>query len=206
MSFRRMVSRVMKWEQAVVAAIVSAIDDFNRANANPISSPGSDGAITWTSGPGDLGDVQISSNECTRSLGVASGAIVTAPTFGANQMVTITLTASPVGSGIMCRMQGSSSGSGYLLYLQSTGTLQYYHRTEGGTLRQIGSNLNMTAVGAGDTISLKVTGTGTITLEAFRNGVSIDSRTDSTNPYNSGQPGIYFGTGTSINSFSATNV
>jgi hypothetical protein len=103
----------------------------------------------------------------------------------------------------------SSSGAGYLLYASGTATLQLYHRTDAGTLTQIGTNKTITTVGAGDSISLKVSGTGvgTITFEMFRNDVSVDSRTFATDPapYNSGQPGVYFGGANGIDTFIAND-
>jgi hypothetical protein len=199
-----MIGAVAGSRRRTVAA-ASATDDFNRSN-DPISSPGSDGVITWVSGPGDLAAIKVLSNVCYRSGAGASGGMVSIPNFAANQIATITFAGTPTATGVMCRMQGSISGSGYLLYVSGTVTLQYYHRTEGGTLRQIGSNKTITAVAAGDTISLKVTGTATITLEAFRNGVSVDSRTDNTDPYNSGQPGVYFGGANGTDQFTASDV
>lgn len=209
---RRFVSRrpkTMSWYYAGgTPTIVTASDTFERADANPMSTTMSDGISIWVSGPGGFSDCQINSGVLNRVI-TTSGATVSSPSFGASQLAKIVFAGTPNGCGVMCRMPPSSS-AGYLLYASANVTLQLYHRTDAGVLTQIGSNINITAIGAGDSISLKVTGTGvgTITFEMYRNDVSIGTRTFATDPspYNSGQPGLYISGLNGIASFSATEV
>jgi hypothetical protein len=71
---------------------------------------------------------------------------------------------------------------------------------------QIGGDVTISSQNAGDTLTLRATGTSTVTLTVYINGVSQGSVTDSTSPIASGQPGYYANGFGSITGFSATGV
>jgi hypothetical protein len=184
------------------AGSVTATDTFNRADATPMSTTMSDGVGTWTSGPGATGDLNILSNTL-RSPGTQRAAIVTAPSFAANHRAQITLTAS-VTVGVVLRMQSASDASGYLIYLPNSTKIAVYKITDTGTiaLTQLGVDITITAVTAGDTIGGEITGT---TITILRNGVSQGTRTDAT--YATGQPGVYIGaSAATVDTYEATDI
>lgn len=185
-------------------------DNFDRADANPISNPASDGSGTWTSGPGSFNAIQIISNAACSASGDAAGS-VNSPTFSADHTATITVDASSgiTGIGPLVRVASSVSGSCYLAYLSSDTSVQIYKGTDGGasvSFSAIGSAFTITSVTASDTIGLKVSGSATTTLELFRNGVSQGTRTDSSSPHTTGQPGFYSNGSTNrVRAFTATD-
>lgn len=184
------------------AVPATATDSFNRTDAAPMSTTMSDGFGTWTAGPGATGVLDILSN-ALRSPGTQRAAIVTSPTFAANQRAEVTLTFS-VTVGVVLRMQSASDASGYLIYLPNSTKLVVYKITDTGTiaLTQLGADIAISAVTAGDTIGGEITGT---TITVLRNGVSQGTRTDST--YATGQPGVYIGaSAATVDAYEATDI
>ena len=187
---------------SATTSVVSVTDTFDRADATPMSTAMSDGLGTWVSGPGATGDLNILSN-ALRSSGTQRAAIVTSPTFAADHRAEITLTFS-VTVGVVLRMQSSSDSSGYLIYLPNSTKLVVYKITDTGTiaLTQLGADIAISAVTAGDTIGGEITGT---TITILRNGVSQGTRTDAT--YATGQPGVYIGaSAATVESYAATDI
>jgi hypothetical protein len=185
----------------------SATDTFDRANSDPMSTSMSDGVSVWTSGPGALTDMKILSNQSTASSGSAGAIVSTPASWSANHYSQIVVGATIPGCGVYVRMQSTTSGSGYLLYVASITKLQIFKATDTGTMgfTQLGADITVSTIVNGDTIKFSASGT---TLEAFINGASQGTRTDST--YSTGSPGIFSqdgGAGTGlINSFTAADL
>ena len=184
---------------------VTATDTFIRADANPISSPMSDGVSTWSTPVGASGIMQISSDNAVGAADVAM-ARASSPSFPANQATTNTISSSSASfgasSGPMVRLQ--SGGGGYLLEAQTSTTLQIFLVTDDGTLHftALGSAFTIGGISAGDKMVLTVSGS---TLTAIYNGTTLGSVTDST--FSSGQPGIFAdGTTRFISGFGATSL
>lgn len=159
-------------------------DDFNRTE-NPLSNGG-----TWSkcsfSGNGTLQTV------ATVAEGVAHANAdciyyVNSPSFAANQKSTITLA---INVDVSAGVRISSGGNGYIAYLSNSETIQIYKLTAG-SFSQLGTDISVTAFVIGDTLSIGATGTSTTTLTAYRNGSSVGTKTDSSSPITSGQPGIH---------------
>lgn len=165
-------------------------DNFTRADANPMSDPVSGG--TWTTGSTYQGVCRILSNQLAGNTGATTKvARVATPSFTANQRMTVTLANTGIYHGPMVRMQSSTDASGYTAYIDADNvTLKIYKFADdgtnsgAGTYTQLGANITITAVTSGVTLGIEVSGT---TITAYRNGVSVGTRTDST--YSSGQPG-----------------
>jgi hypothetical protein len=191
--------------------LATATDTFNRTDADPLSSPMSDGVSTWTSGPGAFASVKIVSNEVMPSSDPSdSAARVNSPTFSGNHRSTITLSAGSLSFsyvGAAVRIQGAADGSCYAVLVYGDATaLRVLKFTDTGSLANaaLGADFTVTSLVAGDTVGLSASGTSTVTLTVYVNGVSQGTRTDSTSPYTGGQPGFYtydFG----VNAFSATD-
>jgi hypothetical protein len=178
------------------SAGASYSDNFNRTE-NPLS----DGGV-WSI-PTDWNGFQA---DGANAVGLNAGSNmerVSSPSFAANQKATITLTSSiNVSPGVRL----DSLGRGYIVYVDSSTVLKIFEVTGTGSYSQIGGNITVTTLVAGDTLSLEATGTSTTTLVVKVNGVQQASEDDSTSPWTSGQPGIQsFGT-TSINAFSAVDL
>jgi len=186
---------------------VSFTDDFNRANADPMSQPA---VGTWTNGPGGFGSCKIASNTLEASTAAAyCGARVLTPVFGADQKATVTLSAI-AGSffeGPCVRMQSAVSGSCYHLMTGGSGAiLRVYKVTDStgtamiaGDFVQLGADIIPAPVlVGGDTISLEAIGT---TLNVYQGATLIATRSDAT--WATGQPGlhVYGGGGNTINAF-----
>jgi hypothetical protein len=110
------------------------------------------------------------------------------PAFAANQLARIVLT-SILDSGVVVRMDANANG--YVADRSGTGSITLYKVTNnGGTFTTMGAVFE-TTINTGDILTLKATGTSTTTLEIFLNGSSLGTRTDSSTPHTSGQPGIH---------------
>lgn len=170
----------------------SSTDNFNRSDANPISSPMSDGTSTWTSGPSGWDNIKILSGKATGVDGNWDAGFVATPSFSADQTCTITIgTGTDVGAGV--RMN-TSTGQGYALIPNGTSTLVLYKAP---AFSSIGSF--SVSLANGDTIALKVAGS---TLTAYHNSTSLGTVTDTT--YSSGQPFIALQNDATITLFNAT--
>jgi len=186
----------------------SFTDTFIRTDANPMSTTSSSGG-TWTTGPGSLTDCIIDANRLA-GTGFWSGAAVASPTFAANQYSEITLTnsTSQTFQGVYVRMQ-SASAAGYLAFCDSDTAIFLYKMTDSGTVdftTKLGATFTVSTLVAGDVIRLSATGTSTTTLEVFVNGISQGTRTDSTSPYTSGQPGTLLASQRRIHKFVASDL
>lgn len=186
----------------------SFTDNFNRTDANPMSTTASDGH-SWTSGPGGLDDAIIFGNELkgvSSGSSVGWGARVLTPTFANNQRATVTL-GTTVGAfyvGPAVRVQSTTDCGGYYLLSEaSTTILRIYKVTaNGATFTQLGADYTVTALVTGDTLTLEVSGT---TLTVKKNGSQVSTtRTDAT--FSSGQPGVYCENSASVTTFTAVDI
>jgi hypothetical protein len=174
-------------------ATVSYSDAFTRTE-NPLSDGGA-----WTNGGTGFGNM-LTGVTVARPVSGTGVARVTTPSFASypNQSATITI-ASTSGVGCFVRMDGG--GNGYRLYAVSSTSLRISTVTAS-VGSAIGADFAVTALTAGTTITLEVVGT---TLNAYRNGVFITSRSDGT--YSTGAPGIYGDSNSNtIEAFACTSV
>lgn len=182
----------------------TATDTFNRANADPMSTTMSDGTSTWTVGPGALNNTSITSNGIGTS-GSAAGARVLTPTFSANQISTITAGPDNFATGPAVRLASTTDADGYMAYPSSATSITIYRIDDTGTIAfvALGANVTITALTAGETLGLGISGT---TLTLYTNGVSTGAtRTDST--YSTGQPGVYVGSNSRVwDAFTASDL
>lgn len=186
------------------AASATATDTFNRANSSPMSTTMSDGTSTWTSGPGALNDCDIFGNEIRGSAGT-SGARVLSPTFAANQYSYVTAGTDNLAVGPAVRLASTTDADGYFAYPSSATSVTFYRIDDTGSIALValGANVTITALAAGETLGLGISGT---TLTLYTNGVSTGAtRTDAT--YSTGQPGIYCGNNVRLwNAFGANDL
>lgn len=159
-------------------------DDFNR---------GSLGA-NWTNGPGNLSDAAIVSNAFGGTgTGVDVGAYYSAASWNNDQTSEATLTiepGSPANQYPNVRVRTASDGDGYIVETfnnnSSVGFYSFYRIDNGDTFTSIGADeVTTTAYAAGVAVKGGMVGT---TLTYYRNGASVDTRTDAT--YASGSPGL----------------
>lgn len=182
----------------------AATDNFTRANADPLSSPMSDGSSTWSTSVGSYpGNLRISGNQATghSGFGALSASKVASPSFAANQSCSITLTAAAnVGCGV--RMQ-SGSGAGYKLVPYSATRLAIYRVDDSGSIADTLLTFDDPGptMGAGDVLTLTISGS---TLTAKLNGVLDSAMTTTDSTYATGQPFILANDGSSISLFNAT--
>jgi len=190
--------------QEAASSPASFSDDFNRADADPMSNPASGG--TWDAGPGASGPPKIVSNALASTDGTVRVARVSTPAFSANQACT-GIGVSSNGTAVMVRIASDSSCSGYMLYFSNLTTLEFYKVTDSGSISLVKMGASVT-VGSMSSPTLKLTATGgaTTTIEGFLNGSSIGTRDDSSSPYTSGQPGLYFQAARSINAMEAADL
>lgn len=191
----------------VGGAAVTFSDDFTRANANPDNSP------NWTQGPGTWANCQIFDNEAYGTAGDSAARVKEATaTFSANQYSEVVLGSGNGGttSGPAVRMASPTDGSCYWARVVNSTTIRIFKTTDsGGVLTdvQLGADIVITSSPAGTAIGLSATGAGTTTLELFRAGVSVTTRSDSTSPFTTGQPGyVIDNDSSSIASYSATDI
>ncbi len=178
--------------------VITASDNFTRANENPIV--GIVGCL-WTNGITGYNSMELNSNIARSTVAAIGGAIVTTPDFTAypNHSATVTLGTNNQSPGCFVRM--TVSGNGYRLNYNSGSSVRISLITAG-VASAIGADFGVSAPANGVTLKLEVNGT---TLTAYRNGVSLGSRTDST--YSSGSPGMMTGgTTPTLTAFSCTSL
>lgn len=112
-----------------------------------------------------------------------------------DQVAKVTLDTQVYPGGVMVRCGGTAGGSndtGYFAFMVSGGTIVRIYKRTASTNTQLGSDSATQTFTAGDTIEIRATGTGTVTLTAHKNGgAAIVSTTDSSSPHNTGDPGLY---------------
>lgn len=190
----------------------TASDTFNRTDADPMSNPMSDGIGTWSVGPGNWQDLKIASNVVrdTNPAGTSgAAAVVSSPTFAANQSISIVF-GSTIGGQLLIVRGDSLLEAGYGLVVDDSDTIIFTQLSSSSHSAVSGlSIVNGLSFSAGETITLTVTGSGPVTLTAYNDGVEIGSYTDNSGYVTSGQPGIGVINGVAdglIDSFSATDL
>lgn len=188
-------------------------DNFSRADSSPMSTTSSSGG-TWVQDFEAGGSpMQIISNVAAGTNGSSdSMEIVLSPLFNNNQSASCTVYALDAFSfyGPVVQVQtASGSVNGNFYFLRTVGaignSLVIYKYTTGvaATL----STITGVSFGPGDVITLQSTGTTAVTLTALINGSIVGSITDSSSPWNNGQPGMRsFHDNPVISYFSASNI
>lgn len=140
--------------------------------------------------------------EGSNALAVLNGS--GAPVFNANQSATITLDSTDsCGPGVRF---SSSTGVGYRLYITGAGAGLVLKNSSPSANTQVGGDITLSSHASGDTITLSASGTSTVTLTVYVNGVSQGSVSDSSSPIASGQPAYTANGFQTITAFSATDL
>jgi hypothetical protein len=173
-------------------------DAFTRADAGTLGA-------NWSVLTGYTNGRIVSNQAAGPTSGECMNYVATATaTFGADQYaqaVISGMTSSSVYCGVGVRMSG---GNGYVFNTDGVAgaTDSEIAKITGGSyaaLKAIASSF-----ANGDTIKLVVSGTTNTLLQLYKNGVLVDSYTDSTSPFTSGQPGIEaFGSNARVDDFTA---
>ncbi len=177
--------------------IQAITDNFMRVDANPLSGNWHIDSIAQP--------LQIATFKCLATApSVVNVEYNNAISYPANQkaaITTATLGADDY-SGPVVRWDGSSNGYRVIAGGAHDANL-YIQKETAGTAVTIGATVGYT-FSANDKIELDVSGTSTTTLTVFINGVMTTTRTDSTMPFTSGNPGIFIdatGSGTTVSLF-----
>lgn len=197
------------WHTASAPAAASATDNFNRADADPMSTTMSDGVSTWTVGPGAFVGMLILSNTAGRNDTGYGAVYVSSPSFTGNQSATITL-AGPAVTLCYPIVRGQSGSSECYIVRRSADnwTLQVYRLDSSAAETTVGSAIDLGTheLTTGDQITLEITGTSPATLKVKLNGVQQGSDVTDVTPLTGGQPGCGSGGVNYINAFSATDL
>lgn len=129
------------------------------------------------------------------ALGSANPALYRYAGLGyTDQVAKLTLDTGTAAGGPMVRCAGTAAGNnevGYFAYW--TGSVVRIYKRAPGSNTQKGSDSSAQTFAAGDTLELRATGSGTVTLTAHKNGGSaIVTTSDTSSTYDTGDPGIYF--------------
>lgn len=94
-----------------------------------------------------------------------------------------------------------------MLFFSNATTLEFYKVTDSGSVgyTKLGASVTVATMST-PTLKLTATGGSTTTIEGFLNGVSIGTRDDSSSPYTTGQPGLFFNAARSINEFEGVDL
>jgi len=185
-------------QQMLIAVIgangggVSFTDDFNRANESPIAG-------NWETNIGSFNGASLISNRIIGTGGNWLARVATsAATFPADQSASTVLLAGNEGFvGAVVRIQ--SDGSCYAASYLGGGSARIYKFV--GTSATTPFSDYTATFSSGDVLKISATGSGSVTLTLYQNGSSLGTRTDSSSPYNSGQPGIWGGDSISTDDF-----
>lgn len=196
---------------ASTASSATFSDNFTRADANPISNPSSSGG-TWGTAFG-FSAIKILSNKGSGSVsGGFSASMVSAPTFTDQHSASITL-GQAVGAdtymGPCVRYQNGAT-TYYMLSTRANSTDLMIFKVVAGSGTQIGSTITGLSLTTGSVLKLDVSGTSTVTVNAYVDGVLKGTATDSSSPLAGGQPAFQCyetstTSGGSISAFSATD-
>jgi hypothetical protein len=183
---------------SVVIPVGLFFTDFIGADANPLPATGSNGG-TMVSGAGGFADCQRVSNRVSGTSGTSGLVISTSDNggiFQKNQKIKgIVSSGGTIDSmGVMCRMS-IASAAGYMIFLNSTTSAQFYKVADAGSpsAAAMGAAITIPALADGDSLEIQPDdGTTTVNLEAFINGISIGTRSDSSSPLVGTRGGFYF--------------
>lgn len=170
---------------------VTASDDFNRGDSDPMTLNMSDGISVWKFCTGYMGHPRILSNQLTRYTldGHENICLVDTPSFSANQsMATIVGAGSSDVASPCVRCQ--NDGSCYVLQANSGAMIISKIVDNAGasiTYTSIGSLITGLTITTGSVLKLSISGT---TITSYLDGVLQDTATDST--FSTGQPAIEF--------------
>jgi len=178
----------LNWSVLILATTQSNlnvlfVDNFTRANENPLSDGGQWSAYQETGS--NVAQLQVLNNLCeSTTLSVRNIGIVTGTSFTSNQWSEFTLGAALANIptlGIRCRLTSGNPGTGYEgIFSNGTYFIRRFTGTTFTTITSGAGTLNIS-----DTIRLEVIGTA---LTLYKNDVSILTTTDAT--YSSGSVGI----------------
>lgn len=164
------------------------------ATENPLSEGGA-----WQDGPGAFGSVQsgggnsrpaATDSDAATRLNTASPGV----TVGADQYAQGTIGADTGNeNNLFCRINSSSDGDCYQLSLRTLdGAVKVFKITDSGSLgfSQLGADIAVDPL-ATELWRMDCAGTTTVTIKAYKAGVQQGTdRTDSTSPFQTGQPGV----------------
>jgi hypothetical protein len=172
-------SNAMNFEVRPPAA--AYMDDFNRANESPLK--GNWAAWDFGSGSLELYNNQLRSTD-TNPYNVWARRI--SEPYNANHYSQIKLTSTPSaevgGPAVRVQLNGSEINGYIFTVLNSTTAVVAVRYGSSGTWQQVGSNFTGTFA-SGDVYKLAISGN---VLTAYRNGVSLGTRTDTNNRIPSG--------------------
>lgn len=157
----------------------SASDTFTRADQDPLAG-------NWTT-DGTLNTLKLSGNSVTyHSTTMPCEAHWNAVTFNANQSSQVDTTVTTGGPAVRCSTDGSKNFYG----CYSDGSSVRIFKVTGGSVSQVAS----TSGNGGNPCTLKITasGSGTTVLTVYTNGLQALQYSDSSSPFTSGQPGMWF--------------
>lgn len=154
------------------------LDDFNRANEDPLSDGG-----RWIRYLTGEFSPKIVSNQCVPTASGTFSSVYWAPSaFNADQGIKMTIATLP-GAGNYMRLYlrlknpGGTSETGYMAQWQQGTALTIHKETANETFTQLATDSGATSFSAGDEFKFEVVGT---TLTVYKNGVSVLSVTDAT--------------------------
>lgn len=106
------------------------------------------------------------------------------------------------------RINSTTDCDCYIAWLDDSTHIIIYKATDTGSfsVSALGATFTVSTVSAGTTIGLSASGTSTVTLELFLNGVSQGTRTDSSSPYTTGQPGVLLANERRLSLFEAVDL
>jgi hypothetical protein len=164
-----------------------AIDNFTRANENPLSQNGAwTKIVPW-------GAEQVVSNSCQGTINGNCGAVYTGAKFPNDQYCELTIGATfGVGAvlGLLVRCTAGGNCYGYFVTGPAGSANNVYaNYVLNGTGFALGSAFTLTPH-IGDVFRLLVMGVSPATLYFYQNGTLVDVRSDSTANLASGIPGI----------------
>lgn len=162
-----------------VASGPAVLDNFDRANENPLS----DGGL-WSASPTGGNPLQVISSAATAvTNGVAGEMFWNPTTFGPDTSAFVTVTVLPGGANYVrlhVRVSNPASGTvrtGYMMqWSNDANGCRIFKETATSTFTQIVQSAGARYV-AGDKIELRATGT---TIAAYLNDVSVTSVVDAT--------------------------
>lgn len=172
-------------------------DPTGRGSVNPLTSPGSDGLLGWSTGTfGDFVPMTMNSDQFSGGSSPQSSSAILTNAISADQGAKAIVTATFSYWGLQTRRQGTSDVRGYLLeILANTGNLElktFDTATSHSTTTSLGVIPVTHGSGSGGVLdtgdSVEITSVGSL-HSIYVNGVLETSITDST--YATGKPGIY---------------
>jgi len=167
-------------------------DAFTRANETPLASPWLDADTSSANTEFNLASNSATPELISHDAAMYKSGITWASNQYAQVKITVTGTTAGSGPGVIVRAgSGAPNWSYYRIAICKNATICDIGKSTVGTYSNLGTRTGTWV--DGDTLRVEATGTTTVTIKVFQNGVQLGADiTDSSSALQAGVPGLFY--------------